>query len=125
MKEIREETYTINVYGNEKSRCNNELLRTIKYTVPKLNSARKDAFCEKYKDHELCQPFTNKTSEMTEEEVHKELEKYDKEVSGDLNKKDSLLITILKYSLYVIIPLAIMTVVYLLSVGKFKKGEKR
>ena len=40
---FEEETYTVNIYGNEKSKCKNELLKTVRYTVPRLNRLRKDA----------------------------------------------------------------------------------
>ena len=122
---FEEETYTINIYGNSKSKCSNELLKTLKYTVPRLNRARKDALCEKYKDHELCQPFTNETKDMTTDEVHKILEKYDKEVTKIPKIKESLWIVVLKYALYILIPFGVIALIYMTKVGKIRKGEKK
>ena len=121
---FEEETYTINVYGNEKSKCSNELLKSIKYTVPRLNRMRHDRLCETYPDHELCQAFTNKTENMTEDEVHKELEKYDKEITGNEIESKSKIMEILTYLAYILVPFIVISVVYIVRVKKFKKEEK-
>ena len=68
-----EETYTIKIY----SKCSNELLKTLKHTVPRLNRMIKNEICDKYPDHELCQTFTNETKNMTEKEFIEKMNEYD------------------------------------------------
>ena len=71
---LEEKTYTIEIYGSDNSKCKNELLKKVTYTVPRFNNMVKEAVCEENPDHELCAPFTNKTKDMTREEFLKSFE---------------------------------------------------
>ena len=74
---LEEETYVMEVYGGENSKCKNELLKTLHYTVPRYNRMEKDGICEKHPDHELCQTFTNITKDMTEDDFNKKMKEYE------------------------------------------------
>ncbi len=121
---FEEETYTVNVYGSNDSKCSNELLKTMKYTVPRLNRMRHDKLCETYPNHELCQAFTNETEKMSEDEVHNKLVEHDKEVKGRERETKAIIIEILTYLSYILVPFIIISVIYLVRVKKFKREEK-
>ena len=119
---LEEETYTIEVYGNEKSACNNELLKTLTYTVPRLNRKIKDARCESNPDLEICQTYTNSTKDMTDEEFDAEISKYVKE-KKDVTTSD-IVKRIVGYAVFILVPFAIITIIYLNKVKKLKKEER-
>ena len=93
---LKEKTYKIEIYGAEDSKCKKELLKTIEYTVPMYNKLIKEDVCVKNPDSELCETFTNKTKDMTREELVKELEKENKTSPKSILK-------FLSYILYVLI----------------------
>ena len=120
---LEEETYTIEVYGGEKSACPNELLKKVKYTVPRLNRMVKNQKCVDNPDLEICKTYTNSTKDMTEEEFNEAIAKYEKEKTGPLSLSDTFK-KLLGYSLYVIVPLVIIYVIYFIRVKRFKKAER-
>ena len=111
---LEEETYTIQVYGAKGSACSGELLKTLTYTVPRLNRYFKDKRC-KDSDLEICKTFTNSTEKMTQEEFDKKLtnEENNNNNSGILGK---VLKAIVSYGLYVIIPLVIISAIYIIRI---------
>ena len=115
---LTDETYVINVYGNGEN-CAKELLRTIKYTVPQYNEFIKDRRCEN-SDSELCETFTDATKGMTEEDFEAKM--------GSLDKKNTSFTKIFEvlkeYGLYVLIPLAIVSVVYIVRIKKYRHEER-
>ena len=117
---LEEETYTVNVYA----KCSNELLKSMKYTVPRLNRMIKNDVCEKYPDHELCQTFTNATKNMTEEEFKEKMEKYDKSQTEE-STVSKLLDIIKEYGIYILIPFLLITLFYVIKVQEFKKNERK
>ena len=121
---LEEEEYVVKVYGGEKSKCKNELLKTIHYTVPRYNRMEKDAMCEKYPEHELCQTYTNKTKDMTEDAFNKEMKKYEKDGDNNVIKDSDLLRELINYALYALIPFIVITIIYFLRKRSIrKKGE--
>ena len=120
---LESETYKIEVYGKEGSACEGELLKTITYTVPRLNRMIKNDVCERYPDHELCQTFSDKTKDMSEEEFLKEMKAYEESI-----KEESVITKIIKnilgYSMFVIIPIIVIAVIYETKIKKVRK-EKR
>ena len=115
---LEEETYTIEVYGATGGECENDLLKTMTYTVPRFNRYIKDRRCEN-NDSELCQTFTNLTENMTEAEFDKALKQEINDTAGNDTFK-----TILKYSLFVVVPLAIVSIIYVIRIGKYQKEER-
>ena len=121
---LEEELYVVEIYGNSKSKCNKELLKTIDYKVPRYNRMIKYAYCEDYPEHELCKSYTNKTKNMSEQEFKKILKEYDKEQKDKLKEQLTLIEKILIYALYIIVPFVIITVIYMVKISNLKK-EKR
>ena len=117
---LEDETYTVTVYN----KCSNELLKTMKYTVPRLNRMLKYEVCGKYPDHELCQTHTDKTKNMSEEEFLKAMEEYE---NGQKSTPflDKVLSIIREYGIFILIPFLIITLVYVIKIQEFKKKERK
>lgn len=114
---LEEEKYIVNVYG--KDTCNNELLKTIQYTVPRFNEYVYNAACLN-SDSEYCKNFTNSTKDMTYEDFKKAMAEEEKK-----NNRASGIWGILKeYGLYVLIPLIIVSVYYITKIRKYKQEER-
>ncbi len=122
--DLEEETYTIEVYGGENSACPNELLKTLRYTVPRANRYLRSGYCEKYPDHELCQTYTNATENMDESEFNETLEKYDREIKEKELTTNKIFRIIIEYGIYVLIPLVIISIIYIVKIIKYKKKER-
>ena len=121
---IKEETYTIKVYGGQNSSCKNELLRTMTYTAKPYNDMIKTSQCEKYPEHELCQVFTDKTQNMTRDEFNSAMKEYEKEVESKNFTFKKLLNLLKEYIVYILMPFGIITIIYIVKIDKFKKKEK-
>lgn len=121
---LEEETYTIEVYGGDNSACPNELLKTVKYTVPRLNRMVKSEKCVQNPDLEICKTFTNSTKDMTEEDFNKAIEKYTKGEGSSSFSFKTLLDKISDYALWIVIPLVMISLIYVIRVGKYKKAER-
>ena len=119
---LEEETYTIEVYGNENSACPNEKLKTLTYTVPPLNRMIKDQRCIDNPDLEICQTFTKSTQNMTEEEFDQEISKYVKE--SKKTTTSDIVKNIVGYGLFILVPFVIISIIYLGKIKKFKKEER-
>ena len=119
---LDEETYKIEVYGGAKSACPNQLLKTLEYTVPQFNRFMKDRRCEN-SDEEICKTFTNSTKDMTQDEFDKAMGTEGNGSSSTSTLK-SILNGILEYGLYIIIPLVIISVFYVIKISKYKKEER-
>ena len=121
---LEEETYVIEVYGNEKSKCKNQLLKKMNYTVPRFNRYIQRGICATYPDHELCKPYTNATKNMSQEDFDKILEEYDEKVRPEKKSILDGIKNILKYLLYIIVPFVIITILYLFKIKKYRKEER-
>ncbi len=121
---LEEETYVVEIYGNDKSKCKNQLLKRMNYTVPRFNRYINRGICATYPNHELCKPYTNVTKNMTQDAFDQILEEYDKEVNPPKKSLFSGIWDIVKYALYVIVPFAVITIAYIVKVKKYKKEER-
>lgn len=119
---LEEETYTIKVYGNKGSKCENELLKTLTYTVPRFNRRVKDARCTNNSELEICKTFTNSTKDMTDEEFNKQINKYIEE--NNPTTLSDIIKTILSYALFILVPAIIVGVIYSSKIRKVKKEER-
>ena len=70
---LDEITYTVNVYGGEKSECPNELIKTTKIKIPPFNEYSHTDLCDKNPTHELCKIHAD-TRDITYEEFKKQVE---------------------------------------------------
>ena len=113
---LEEETYIMSVYGaNDK--CNNELLRTLKYTVPRFNEFMKDVRCEN-SDEEICKSFTNSTKDMTDTDFNKKISPSTKSTSS------KILDAIKEYGLFILVPLLIVNIFYFIKIKKYIQEER-
>ena len=122
---LEKETYKIEVYGAENSKCKNQLLRSLSYTIGPFNDMIKTEECEEHPDHELCQTFTDKTQNMTREEFNKEIKKYEKEIAQKGFTLSKLFKTIGEYSIYILFPFFIITLIYVVKIKKYQKKVSR
>ena len=121
---LEEETYTIELYGNAKSECKNQLLKKTTYTVPRFNRMINKEMCAIYPEHELCQVYTNQTKDMDQSTFDKIMDDYNSKMAKkELTLKDHLF-KILKYLVYVIVPFAIVSIIYITKMRKYKKEER-
>ncbi len=123
--DLKEETYTLEVYGNDNSACPNELLKTLKYTVEPYNYFTKTEYCEKYPEHDLCQTYTDKTQNITEEEFKEELKEYDNQIQSQEWSFNRILKTIINYGIYMFTPFVLITIVYIIKSRKIKKEKEK
>lgn len=121
---LEEETYTIEVYGKEDSACPNELLKTLRYTVPRFNRYIKTEYCEEYPDHELCKTYTNATKDMEESEFKETLGEYDRQIKEKELTANKIFKIAVEYGIYVLVPLVVITIIYIVKITKYKKKER-
>lgn len=118
-------TYNFKIYGNSSSNCPGELLRTLKYTVPAYNKYVGTEFCILNPDVELCQADKD-TSNMTEEEVEDYMADItEKNKINSMATSEKILYYIGKYWYYVVIPIIIVSVVYLVRIKLYKKKVEK
>ena len=123
---VDEESYKINVYGTAKGTCANELITTLEYTVPAYNEYYKTQYCDKYKEHELCQVFTNATKGMTRDEFNTIMKEYDE------GKNKGLLKVVLDflgkawiYIVCILVPVIGVSIYYNIKIKRYKKMRNR
>ena len=122
---LEEETYRIEVYGGENSKCKNELLRSLTYTVKPYNDMIKTEECEKYPNHELCQSFTDKTQNMTRDDFNKQMQQYEKSIKNSRPSWQTLFSTIREYGVYVLFPFFLISLIYIIKIHNYKKKESK
>ena len=124
--EGKSESYKIEVYGNARGTCNGELITTLTYTVPAYNEYYKTSYCDKYKDHELCQVFTDKTQDMTFDEFKDKMKDYEEKNDPNILKKIwKFIVSIRIYLLCIIIPAVGVSIYYNTKIKKYKKMRNR
>lgn len=112
-----EKKYIIKFYGNEKSSCNNELLREIEYKVPGYNKYSDYEYCQNNKDLDICKTNTDNKN-LSDEEFNKKIVKEEVE-----NK--SILSFIKNYWYFVIVPIFVVAAIYYYKVYLLKKKENK
>jgi len=121
--------YKITVYmDSDAENCANEKMKTIKYTVPKYNDYNDTVYCEDNPDDEICGAYTD-VSDNKKEEIEDKIDDYYEEVIEDELFKtktwyEKTWIIIKEYALFVLIPLIIISIVYIIRIKIIKKkGE--
>ena len=121
---LNEETYTIEVYGNDKGKCKDQLLKKLTYTVPRFNRQVNTKYCAKFPEHELCQIYTNATKDMSINEFNDIMSSYEKANKKTDNSLINGIISLLKYLIYILIPFGIITIIYVRKIQKYNKEER-
>ena len=114
---IDEETYIINIYV--KGTCNEELLKTMKYTVPRFNEYSYKEVCDG-NDSEYCKTFTNSTKDMTYDEFKEVIDKEQKEK----DRPEGFMGLLKEYGLFILIPLIVVSVYYITKIRKYRQEER-
>ena len=118
--------YKIEVYGSDKSACPNVLLKTIHYEVEQFNFYHKTEACEQYPEAEICKMYKN-TSDMSYEEFKEEIKKYEESIQE--KPKDGFFTKFLRffanYGIFILLPIIIGVIVYMVKIGKQKIGERK
>ena len=113
--------YTIKLYGSKNSACSNELLKTVKFTVPKFNSYSLFEYCDSNKDAEFCSMMKD-TSKVSLEEFQKAAEKTTEEKKTEnMTAMEKIKYYLLRYGLFILIPILLITGYYLIRMNQYKK----
>lgn len=121
---LEEETYTIEVFGNDKSKCKNQLLKKLTYTVPRFNRMVNLEYCAKFPEHELCSLYTNATKDMSMSDFNDIMKSYEKAQKNKDNSFIEGVISLLKYLIYILIPFGIISIIYVKKIQKYRNDEK-
>ena len=120
---LEEMTYDIKIYGGEDSACPNELLRTIKYTVPPYNEYSKKEYCNENPDLAICQTYKD-TSNVTQEEFYQEvIENSEPEIIEENKNDNKKILDIIEYLLFILVPIVIASIIFNVKLNKFKEKE--
>ncbi len=113
--------YSVKLYGSKDSKCPNELLKTVKFNVPKFNVYSLYEYCEQNKDAEFCSMMKD-TSNVSLADFKKSAEKTEEtkkiENMTTLEKAKNY---ILKYGLFVLIPIILISIYYVIKMNQYKK----
>ncbi len=118
--------YKITIYGSDKSACPNEELKTLNYEVEQFNFYHKTEDCENYPEAEICQMYKD-TSDMSYDEFKEKIEEY-KESTLPKKKNnffDKFMKFMANYGVFVLIPLIVVMLVYMVKIGKLKEKERK
>lgn len=119
---FKTKVYTIEIYADDKAEvCPGEKLRTITYKVPSYNMYSQTTYCAENIDEDICYGYTN--TDISDEEFDKKVEEYEKEKNYTF--LDKVLDVILDYWYVVVIPILVVSAVYIIKIQQFKKKEKR
>ncbi len=116
--------YELNIYMSDNaSTCAKELVKTIKYAVPKYNEYNDTLYCEANPDDKECGAYTDTTKNDKMDDKVKDY--YDKQIEKEeirnLPTGQKILRYILEYAPYVLVPLVILVTVYLIVIKIIKK----
>lgn len=119
--------YNIKIYGNDKSVCKNELLKTITYEIEPFNFYYKTEECEMYPEASLCTMYKD-TSDVTEKEFKEEMKAYAESLNSDVDDPSWFEIIIsyfLNYGIYILLPIVVLSIFYLKKIHVVKKNERK
>lgn len=118
--------YTVNVYSTVEG-CADESLNEIKVNTKKFNERYGYVSCEENPDYEKCDPFYEAPpgEEQTDKEFYEEIQEYNKK--QNMSFWDKVSSTLKEYYLYVLIPIVVVSIVYivLICVYKKRKGDQK
>ena len=116
--------YTVNVYSNVEG-CTGESLNEIRVNTKKFNERYGYVSCEENPDYEKCDPFYEPPAgeEQTDEEFYEEIQEYNKKQNTSFWDKVSNIIK--EYYLYALIPILVVTIIYVIIIWiyKSKRGD--
>lgn len=117
----KEKIYTVNVYGNEKSACPNQLLKTMSFTIPPFNEYSMYSYCEDNKDEDICTMMKD-TRNVTMTEYNSIVkENIEKKKVDKMNFIQKVLYYISKYWIFVAVPVLLISAYYIITIIVYKK----
>jgi hypothetical protein len=115
------EKYKFELYGSEKSACPNELLKTIYKEVPPFNEYSLYEFCENNNKSYICKTMKD-TSNVSQKDFSEIVKNYKEENKfEEMSLPNKALYLIKRYYLFVLIPLVLITIYYVIKIRKYKK----
>jgi len=118
-------TYTISVYGSESSACPNELISSLKYTVPAFNEYSMYSYCDENPDEDICS-IAYDTSKMTQKDFQKVVEETEERKKiENMSTFQKIFYYIGKYWYFVIIPILVVSAIYGLKIFKYKEKVRK
>ncbi len=122
--------YTFTIYMNDNAEsCGGEKLRTIKYTVAKYNEYNDTVYCEENPDADICGSYT-KVNEDDADKIKDKIEEYynnkiEEQVLAGKPWYVKVWAMVKEYSLYVIIPIVIVAIIYSVIIYIAKKRSEK
>lgn len=107
--------FLIDVYSNDET-CNDRKLRTIRYVTKKYNEYSSNSLCDGLSDKlEICDSFYD-SDNLTLEEFTNTINKY--------NEDNSFLGYVKRYYLYVLIPILLISIIYIIRITILRRRKK-
>lgn len=117
-------TYTISIYGNEKSSCPNALISSAEITMPSFNEYSLYSTCEN-NDDEMCS-IVYDSSNLTKEEFDKAMEdKAEKNRINNMSFFEKVGYYISKYWFFIVAPIIIISIIYGYKILSHKKRMRK
>ena len=104
-------TYTISIYGNDKSSCPNSLISSAQITMPSFNEYSLYSACQD-NDDAMCS-IVYDSSDLTPEEFNKAIEeKKEENKYNNMNFFEKVGYYISRYWFFVVAPIVVISIIY-------------
>ena len=116
-----EKQYDFELYGADNSVCGGSLLKKVSYTVPKFNEYSLYEFCKYNTEEDVCKMMSNTddVSQADFEKIAKATNEKKEFKNMPIQKK--AIYYIKKYYLYMLIPILLISIYYVIKIRKYKK----
>lgn len=116
-------TYNIEVYGKPGTACSNEKLLERKYTIDAYNEYSGSNYCMEHKEEEICR-INYDSSKITDEDKDK-INNGNENINdkNNLTVFDKIVLLIKKGWIFILIPILIISLFYVIKIKSYKKKE--
>ncbi len=115
--------YIVEVFAAKGTACENERILARSYTVPAFNEFSASQYCDEHSDEDVCK-INYDSSKMTEEDKENIVKKAENEKKEqNMTTYDKIMDFIKKSWLFVLIPVLIISLVYIVKISNYKKKE--
>lgn len=114
-------TYTIYVISQNEKSCYSDLLRTFDYTVPAFNEFSISTFCKENPSVKEC-AINYDSSKLNEKKINEIVEKTN---IKNTSTKEKMLYNVKKYWYFVLIPIIIISIIYIIKIFAYKRKVNR
>ncbi len=117
-------TYTISIYGNDKSSCPNSLISSAQITMPSFNEYSLYSACQD-NDDAMCS-IVYDSSDLTPEEFNKAIEeKKEENKYNNMNFFEKVGYYISRYWFFVVAPIVVISIIYGYEILSHKKRMRK